>query len=85
MIDPDKFLVARKGATMTCINGHPIGTLIEDLRTMDVSYGAKFSYIQPDPTGMLPPVNCTVCGVQWFGPPDGRQVRWIEEDGTRHE
>lgn len=79
----DRFLVARKGAVMTCINGHPIATLTEDLRVGDM-YVGKFAYIQPDPTGTTP-VNCTVCGEQWFGPPDGDRVRWIEQDGTRHE
>ena len=86
MIDPnDKWLVARKGAVMTCINGHPIATLNSDLHWGDI-YADKFSYIQPDPTGTTP-VNCTVCGVQWFGypAPKAERVRWIEEDGTSHE
>lgn len=75
-------LVARKGATMTCINGHPIATLTEDLRMGDINYGSKFSYIQPDPTGSQNPVKCTVCGAVWFGP---LEVLWIEQDGTRHD
>ncbi len=59
--------MTKAGTKLTCANGHPYATVLEDIEVGELNWVRKLKFGAFNPDGMVDP-RCPECGARLFTP-----------------